>query len=137
MSKLSLHHAERVLQAVQLERANGRTATTAGIARTLGAGHQAGVQEALDALVGSGHLTCDQADDLLFQDCDWPAAPLGSYSLTQWGEAMLVALGGRMVAEVVEFALQAYEQTGNVREAVREAAAQARQLPGTLVPVGT
>jgi hypothetical protein len=137
MSKLSLHQAERVLQAVHVERSNGRAATTAEIARTLGADNQAGVQKALDALVASGHLACDQACDLVFQDCDWPAAPLGAYTLTQWGEAMLVALAERMMAEVVELALQAYEQTGNVRDAVLEAAAQARRLSGMLVPAGT
>jgi hypothetical protein len=50
---------------------------------------------------------------------------------------MLVALAERMMAEVVELALQAYEQTGNVRDAVLEAAAQARRLSGMLVPAGT
>jgi hypothetical protein len=135
MSKLSMSHAELVVQAVQLERSSGRAGATAEAATALGLRDQASVQAVLDALVASGHLVRDR-DDELFQDCDWPAGPLGSYALTYKGEARLAALGERAFAHVVELALRACEQTGDVREAVREAAAQAKQWPGMFVAPG-
>jgi hypothetical protein len=139
MSKLFMSQAELVLQAVQLERASGRAGATAAVATALGLRDQASVQAVLDALVASGHLVRDRDDELsdeLFQDCDWPAGPLGSYALTHKGEARVAALGERAFAQVVELALRAYEQTGDVREAAREAAAQAKQWPGIFVAPG-
>jgi hypothetical protein len=134
MSKLFMSQAELVLQAVQLEQSSGADAT-AEAATALGLRDRASVQAILDALVASGHLVRDRSD-ALFQDCDWPAGPLGSYALTHKGKARLAALGERAFAHVVELALRAYEQTGDVREAAREAAAQAKQWPGMFVVPG-
>jgi hypothetical protein len=93
------------------------------------------VQWSLDALVASGNLECDEADEQ-FQDCDWPAAPLGSYALTDWGDATLAVLSERTFEHAVELGMQAYEKTGDVRAAIVEAAVQARHLPGPLAPAG-
>jgi hypothetical protein len=126
--------ALQVLDAVRFARVNGRAGTPGEIARTLGDDDQAGVVATLDRLVGSGHLEREE-DDQLACDCDWPAAPLGSYSLTRWGEASLAALGITWTStgvqpdleQAVELGVQAFDKHGDVREALIEAVSRAWQ----------
>jgi hypothetical protein len=131
-----------VLEAVRLERMNGGTGTAAQVARALGRDDHAAVRRTLDALVTSGQLEYERLDDLC-ADCEWPAAPLDAYRLTHWGEAALAALGTgarpaavpsrsegaleHVLEHAIELGLQAFEKTGDVREAVVEALTRASQ----------
>jgi hypothetical protein len=132
-----------VLEAVRLEQTNGRSGTVDDIARRLRAGDRSSLTASLDGLVASGHLVRDAVDPWAV-DTDWPAAPLESYVLTSAGETVLAGLGGDaimptppfpsrqqgtlgelMLAHVVELGMLAYEKTGDVREALLEAATNA------------
>jgi hypothetical protein len=132
-----------VLEAVRLEHANGRTGTADEIARTLRTHDRSSLTSSLDGLVASGHLVRAEIDHWSV-DCDWPAAPLDSYSLTSAGRTVLASLDGdaimpsppfpiqregslgqHMLADVVELGMQAFEKTGDVREAIMEAAVSA------------
>jgi hypothetical protein len=136
-SRLSGDDAElRLLEAVRLERMNGGTGTAAEVARALGRDDRAAVRRMLDALVNSGQLEYERHDDLC-ADCEWPAAPLDAYRLTHWGEAALAARGTRIRAAVapphqeislehaIELGMQAFDKTGDVREAIVEALTRA------------
>jgi hypothetical protein len=129
-----------VLEAVRLERMTGGSGTAAGVARALGRDDYAAVRRTLDALMASGQLEYEQADDVCV-DCDWPAAPLEAYRLTHWGKAALATLGTgahraatpprseaarehaieHVVEHAVELGMQAFQKTGDVREAIIEA----------------
>jgi len=125
-----------VLEAVRIEQVNGRAGTAAEVARALGRDDLATVRQHLDALVASGQLECDLTDDLC-TDCDWPAAPLGAYRLTPWGDAALAAgrshtqlttaNGNRSIEDAIELGMQAFEKSGDVREAIIEAVTRASQ----------
>ena len=138
-TRLSGDEAElRLLEAVRLERMNGGTGTAAEVARALGRDDRAAVRRTLDALVNSGQLEYERHDDLC-ADCDWPAAALDAYRLTHWGEAALAARGTRIRAAVapprseislehaIELGMQAFDKTGDVREAIVEALTRASQ----------
>jgi hypothetical protein len=132
-----------VLEAVRLEHVNGRSGTADAIARTLRTHDRSSLTASLDGLVASGHLERDEVDHWSM-DADWPAAPLDAYVLTSAGHTVLAGLSGdaimpsppfpalregslgqRMLAEVVELGMQAYEKTGDIREAITEAAINA------------
>ena len=126
-----------VLEAVRVERVSGRAGTAAEVARALGRDDLASVRQQLDALVAAGQLECDLVDDAC-ADCDWPAAPLGSYQLTPWGDAALAAgrsgalvrsNGNRSLEHAIELGMQAFEKTGDVREAIIEAVTRASGTP--------
>jgi hypothetical protein len=121
-----------VLEAVRVERVSGRAGTAAEVARALGRDDLASVRQQLDALVAAGQLECDLVDG------DWPAAPLGSYQLTPWGDAALAAgrsgalvrsNGNRSLEHAIELGMQAFEKTGDVREAIIEAVTRASGTP--------
>jgi hypothetical protein len=129
-----------VLEAVRLEQMTGGTGTAAQVARALGRDDHAAVRRILDALVNSGQLEYERHDDLCV-DCEWPAAPLEAYRLTHWGEAALAALGTgahaaaapspsagaleQAIEHAVELGMQAFDKTGDVREAIVEALTRA------------
>jgi hypothetical protein len=124
-----------VLEAVRVERVSGRAGTAAEVARALGRDDLASVRQRLDALVAA--VECDLVDDAC-ADCDWPAAPLGSYQLTPWGDAALAAgrsgalvrsNGNRSLEHAIELGMQAFEKTGDVREAIIEAVTRASGTP--------
>jgi hypothetical protein len=126
-----------VLEAVRLERMTGGTGTAAEVAGALGRDDLAAVRRTLDALVNSGQLEYERHDDLC-ADCDWPAAALDAYRLTHWGEAALAARGTGIrttaaphpeisLEHAIELGMQAFDKTGDVREAIVEALTRASQ----------
>ena len=67
------------------------------------------------------------SEDDLCADCDWPAAPLGATRLTTQADAVpaTVARLEDAFSHAVELGMQAFEKTGDVREAIIEALALA------------
>jgi hypothetical protein len=139
----------RVLQAVRREELNGRPVTAASVAGALGHDDRASVVAQLDALVAGNQLEREPGDEICV-DCDWPAATMSVYRLTNWGRAAIAAAGGRShpgelamqadgsigqrhgvgvrtVEDFVELGIQAFDKTGDIREALIEAATQAWQ----------
>jgi hypothetical protein len=122
----------------------------------LGRDDHAVVRGMLDALVASGQLEYERVEDLC-ADCEWPAAPLEAYRLTRWGEAPLAALGTGVRAaatpsrsagtiehafehaehafehaehafeHAIELGMQAFDKTGDAREAIIQALTRAAQ----------
>jgi hypothetical protein len=115
----------------------------------LGRDDHAVVRGMLDALVASGQLEYERVEDLC-ADCGWPAAPLEAYRLTRWGEAALAALGTGVRAaatpsrsagtiehafehaehafeHAIELGMQAFDKTGDAREAIIQALTRAAQ----------
>jgi hypothetical protein len=139
---LSRNDAElRVLEAVRQQERCGRAATAAEVARALGHDDRAAVVASLEALLAAGQVERDGSDDPCV-DCDWPAAQVDGYRLTHWGRAALAAADGhrpsaapmlvpaagpRAIEDLVELGMQAFDKTGEVREALVEAVVQAWQ----------
>jgi hypothetical protein len=135
----------RLLEAVRRLELDGRPGTAADLARALGHDDRATVSSTLEALEATRQVEREQSDELCV-DCDWPAAPFGSYRLTSWGrvtlaggglerqpglEAGMLPFGGRAVERAVELGIQAFEKTGDLREALIEATGQAWQAGHT------
>jgi hypothetical protein len=141
----------RVLHAVRREELNGRPGTAANVAGALGHEDRASVLARLDALVAANQLE-REPDDQVCVDCDWPANALTAYRLTAWGRAAIAAdgtqaahpgelvvdatgrhagwrqgVGAQAVEDFVELGIQAFDKTGDIREALIEAAVQAWQ----------
>ena len=140
---MSRNDAElRVLEAVRREEFYGRPGTAAGVAGALGHDDRAAVAASLEALVAVGHLEPATAEEPCV-DCDWPAAQFDGYRLTHFGRAALAGadggrapglgagrpatVGGRTIEDFVELGMQAFDKTGEVREALIEATVQAWQ----------
>jgi hypothetical protein len=147
---LSINDGElRMLQAVGREELNGRPGTAANVAWALGHDDRAAVTVRLEALVAANQLEREPGDEVCV-DCDWPAGAMAAYRLTSWGRAAIAATGGpahnreparetggrpggrpgdaaAAVEDFVELGMQAYDKTGDVREALIEASVQAWQ----------